>query len=147
MPLTRACSASQRSVKTRVALRVIVRRITRMKVDTRDIRSATQAARNFGAIVDEVESGRTIVVVRNNHPVSVIAPVAIMERLDAIDEREEDVRLLAIAIARMSTTSGPLRDLDEVAAELGVDLDDLDEDEDDAPSGVSSCLLYTSRCV
>lgn len=109
-----------------------------MKVDTRDIRSATQAARNFGAIVDEVESGRTIVVVRNNHPVSVIAPVAIMERLDAIDEREEDVRLLAIAIARMSTTSGPLRDLDDVAAELGVDLDDLDEDEDDAPSGVSS---------
>ena len=103
-----------------------------MKVDTRDIRTATQAARNFGAIVDEVESGRTILVMKNNRPVSVIAPVSLMERLDEIEDREEDIRLLAVAITRMATTEGPLRDLADVAAELGIDLDDLaDQDADD----------------
>lgn len=103
-----------------------------MKVDTRDIRTATQAARNFGAIVEEVESGHTILVMKNNRPVSVIAPVSMMERLDEIEEREEDVRLLAIAIARMATSDGPLRDLEDVAAELGIDLDELDDPDEEA---------------
>lgn len=105
--------------------------MVRMKVDTRDIRTATQAARNFGAIVDEVESGRTILVLKNNRPVSVIAPVSLMDRLDAIEDREEDLRLLAVAITRMSTTGGPLQDLEDVAAELGIDLDELDDQDAD----------------
>lgn len=104
---------------------MIVCRIERMKVDTRDIRSATQVARSFGAIVDEVEAGATIVVVRNNRPVSVIAPVSVMERLDEIEEREEDLRLLAVALVRAATTEGPLVDLDDLIAELGVDPPDL----------------------
>ena len=95
-----------------------------MKVDTRDIRSATQVARNFGQITDEVESGRTIVVVRNNAPVGVLAPVSLLERLDAVDEREEDLRLLGIALVRVNTSDGVLVELDELAAELGIDLDD-----------------------
>lgn len=95
-----------------------------MKFDTRDIRSASQVARNFGQIADEVESGRTIVVVRNNAPVGVLAPVSLIERLDAVEEREEDLRLLAIAWARSATSDGTLVDLDELATELGVGLDD-----------------------
>lgn len=101
-----------------------------MKVDTRDIRSATQAARNFGAIVDEVEGGATIVVVRNNRPVSVIAPVSAMERLDEIDEREEDLRLLAVALVRAATTRGPLVELDDLLDELGIAPDDLTDDDE-----------------
>ena len=93
-----------------------------MKVDTRDIRAASQVARNFGQIADEVEAGRTIVVVRNNVPVGVLAPVALLDRLDAIDEREEDLRLLGVALARATTSDGELVDLDDVAAEFGVDL-------------------------
>jgi prevent-host-death family protein len=95
-----------------------------MKVDTRDIRAASQVARNFGHVTDEVEAGSTIIVVRNNVPVSVVAPMALLERLDAIDEREEDLRLLSVALVRSATSDGVLVDLDDLAAELGVDLDD-----------------------
>jgi len=94
----------------------------RMKVDTRDIRAASQVARNFGSVADEVEAGRTIVVMRNNAPVGVLAPVSLIERIDAVDEREEDLRLLGIALVRMNTSEGDLVELDELAAELGVDL-------------------------
>lgn len=94
-----------------------------MKVDTRDIRSASHVARNFGKVADEVEAGRTIVVMRNNAPVGVIAPVSLVERLDAVDEREEDLRLLGIALARSATSDGNLVNLDDLATELGVDLD------------------------
>ena len=95
-----------------------------MKVDTRDIRAASQVARNFGRVTDEVEAGRTIIVVRNNVPVSVVAPMALLERLDAIDEREEDLRLLSLALVRSSTSDGDLIELDDLARELGVDFAD-----------------------
>ncbi len=105
-------------------MRKIMRIIVRMKVDTRDIRAASHVARNFGQITDEVEAGRTIVVVRNNVPVGVLAPVSMVDRLDSIDEREEDLRLLALALVRTTTSTGDLVDLADLAAELGVDLDD-----------------------
>jgi PHD/YefM family antitoxin component YafN of YafNO toxin-antitoxin module len=95
-----------------------------MKVDTRDIRSASQVARNFGQVADDLESGRTIVIMRNNAPLGVLAPVALMDRLDEIEEREEDVRLLAAALVRSVTSKGALVSLDDLAAELGVDLNE-----------------------
>jgi hypothetical protein len=59
---------------------------------------------------------------RNNTPLGVLAPVALMGRLDEIDEREENVRLLAAALVRSVTSTGDLVSLDDLAAELGVDL-------------------------
>ncbi len=103
-----------------------------MKVDTRDIRSATQVGRNFGAVTDEVEAGHTIVVMKNNRPVGVVAPLELMERLDAIDEREDDLRLLAVALVRSFTDTGARHDWIDVAAELGIDLDQIDDENDDA---------------
>jgi len=100
----------------------------RVKVDTRDIRSATSVGRNFGAVTDEVEAGRTIVVVKNNRPVGVVAPIEVLDRLDALDEREEDLRLLAVAIVRSFTDGGERHDLADVAAELGIELDSLGDD-------------------
>jgi len=97
-----------------------------MQVDTRDIRSATMVGRNFGAVTDEVAAGRTIVVVKNNHPAAVVAPVQLMDRLEDLDEREDDLRLLAVALVRVGTDSGVRHDLHDVAAELGIDLDEPD---------------------
>ena len=94
-----------------------------MKVDTRDIRAASQVARNFGQVTDEVEAGSTIIVVRNNTPVSVLAPMALLDRLDAIDEREEDLRLLSFALIRATTSDGSFVELGDLAHELGIDLD------------------------
>ena len=95
-----------------------------MKTDTRDMISATAAARDFSRISSEAAQGRTFVVVRNNEPTVAIVPVFQMERLDRIDELEDDVRLLSVALARMGTDDGARHSLDDVAAEFGVDLDD-----------------------
>jgi len=95
-----------------------------MLVDTRDIRSASRIARNFGQVTEDLESGRTIVIMRNNTPLGVLAPVSLLERLDEIEEREEDVRLLAAALVRSATSTGDLIALDDLAAELGVSLDE-----------------------
>lgn len=105
-------------------------RIVRMRVETRNIRSATQAARSFGSILEEVESGDTIVVVKNNRPVAAVSSISTLERLDEIDEREEDLRLLVVALTRVETSQGPLRDWEDVAAELGIDLADVRDGDD-----------------
>jgi hypothetical protein len=93
-----------------------------MKIDTRDLRSASWVGRNFGAVTDEVEAGRTIVVLKNNRPAGVVAPISVLESIDAVDEREENLRLLALALVRAETSSGRTYTLEESAAELGSDL-------------------------
>ncbi len=103
----------------------------RMKVDTRDLRSASWVGRNFGAVTDEVEAGRTIVVMKNNRPAGVVAPISVLESIDAVEEREENVRLLALALVRAETTSGRTYTLEETAAGLGIDLDELASEESD----------------
>ena len=114
-------------------MRVTLCKITRMRVETKNIRSATQAARNFGAILDEVEGGDTIIVVKNNRPVAAVSAISTLERLDEIDEREEDLRLLVVALTRIETSQGPLRDWEDIAAELGIDLAAIrDSDDQDA---------------
>lgn len=103
----------------------------RMKVDTKNIRSASQLARNFGQATEDLEAGRTIVVMKNNTPLGVLAPLSVMDRLDAIDEREENVRLLALALVRSLTSEGPLVPLEDLLAELDIDLNDDDLNDDD----------------
>ena len=95
-----------------------------MKTDTRDMVSATTAARDFSRISSEAAQGRTFVVVRNNEPTVAIVPVSQMERLDRIDGLEDDMRLLSVALARIATDDGVRHSLDDVAAEFGVDLND-----------------------
>lgn len=51
--------------------------------------------------------------------------------MDEIDDREEDLRLLALALVRSHTSDGALRDWDEVAAELGINLTELGESGED----------------
>ena len=94
-----------------------------MMIAIPDIRSVSQVGRSFGAVTDEVESGRSILVVKNNRPVAAVVPPEALERLDGIAEREEDVRLLVMSLVRLATNDAPLRTLDAVASELGFDLD------------------------
>jgi len=110
-------------------MREVMRKISRMRVDTRDIRSASVVGRNFGAITDEVaDQGTTIVVVKNNRPTVGVVPISVIDELDSIREREEDIRLLALALLRMTLNPDPvLHELDDVLAELGVNLDEDDQ--------------------
>ncbi|MDN4474339.1 type II toxin-antitoxin system prevent-host-death family antitoxin [Demequina sp. SYSU T00192] len=96
-----------------------------MKTDTRDLVSATKAARDFASITARVACGSRVVVLKNNEPSVAIVPMADMEQLDRVAEREEDMRLLAVALTRIATDDGGGRKtLEEFASELGVDLDD-----------------------
>lgn len=94
-----------------------------MKTDTRDLVSATKAARDFSSITTHVSNGRRIVVLKNNEPAVAIVPMSDIERLDNIEEREDDMRLLAVALMRVATDSGERHSLADVAAEFGIDLE------------------------
>jgi len=96
-----------------------------MRIAVPDIRPVSQVGRNFGAVTAEVEEGRSILVVKNNRPVAAVVPPETIERLDEISEREEDIALLVLSIIRMTTNQGILHDLDDVAAEFGVDIAEL----------------------
>lgn len=103
-----------------------------MKFDTKDLISVSEiSSRGLSSIISDAEEGRPKVILRSNKPVAAIVGIETMERLQELDEREEDFRLLAVALARAVTDSGKRYSLREVAAELGVDLDNLGDDEDE----------------
>ncbi len=50
-----------------------------------------------------------------------------MDRLQRIDELEDDLRLLSIALVRAAADSGRRCDLDDVLTQVGIDANSLDE--------------------
>jgi len=95
-----------------------------MLTDTKDLVSITEASRSLSKLAQEVADGRTLVVLRNNEPAMALVPMEQMENLSRLEERESDLRLLALSLARVLTDTGGRHDLDDVLAEFGVDLDD-----------------------
>lgn len=82
-----------------------------------DIVSVTEAARRgISALLVAVERGEDIVVARHSTPVAAIVS---MERLNALQELEADLRDLCLVMSRMATDSGRRTGLDEVIASLG----------------------------
>jgi prevent-host-death family protein len=103
-----------------------------MNIDTKDLISVSEvSSRGLSSIVNEAAEGRPKVILRSNKPVAAIVDIATMERLQELDEREEDLRLLAMALARSAADTGTRYSLRDVAAKLGVDLDSLADDEDE----------------
>jgi len=101
-----------------------------MRTDTGDLVSVTRAGRNFSHYTSEVANGRTFVIVKNNEPTAVMVPITTMDRLSKLDELEEDLRLLSVALIRGLTDTGERHRLADVAAEFGVELDSPEDDED-----------------
>ena len=100
-----------------------------MKVDTRDLISVTDAnAKGISALVADAERGQSRIIVKNSRPVAAVVSVGEYDRLA---ELEENLVLMVAAFARVATDAGDWVDLDDLAAELGVDLNALDDDEDD----------------
>lgn len=104
-----------------------------MKIDTNDLISVTEASnKGVSKLVNDVSAGREFVLIRNNQPAAAIVGIDKLERLQRIEELEDDLKLLALAVTRMSTDTGQRVSLEEAATRFGIDLDDLDEaDEDD----------------
>lgn len=100
-----------------------------MNVDTHDMISVSEASsRGVSRLIQDATLGRIQVVLRNNKAVAAVVGIESIERLQRLDELESDLRLLSVALARTVTDTGRRYTLDEVAAELGVDLDESDDD-------------------
>ena len=99
-----------------------------MNVDTNDLISISEASsRGVSRLVADAESGRPQVLLRNSKAVAVIVDIESVDRLHRIDELEDDLRLLSIALVRAAADNGRRFDLDDVLAEAGIDPDALDE--------------------
>lgn len=101
-----------------------------MNVDTHDLISVSEASnRGVSRLIQDAALGHTQVVLRNNKAVAAVVGIESIERLQRLDELESDLRLLSVALARTVIDSGRRYSLDEVAAELGVDLETLGDDD------------------
>jgi prevent-host-death family protein len=94
-----------------------------MLVDTDRLVSVTDASRNASKLFKRAAEEQQIFVVMNgSKPTAVISGLNNLERLSRLDELEEDLRAMSVAVVRMLTDQGERHDLDEVAEEFGVDL-------------------------
>jgi prevent-host-death family protein len=99
-----------------------------MRVDTRDIISVSDANQmGVSKLVREASEGRPKVVLTNGKPTAAVVSIETMERLERLEESEENLRLLAVTVARVLVDDGTRHDLDDVARELGIDPDELEE--------------------
>lgn len=97
-----------------------------MKTDTANLVSVTELSRNVSKFVNEASEGQPKVILKNNKVAAVIVSAEDVKRIDAADELAEDLQLWALALARSATDSGERHELDDVIAELGIDLDEDD---------------------
>ena len=95
-----------------------------MLTDTADLISITEASRSLSRLTDEVAAGRRLVILRNNEPAMALVPLAQADQMDRLAERESDLRLLALALARELIDDGRRFDLDDVLSEFGVEVVD-----------------------
>ncbi|MGH2531685.1 MAG: type II toxin-antitoxin system Phd/YefM family antitoxin [Thermomicrobiales bacterium] len=86
-------------------------------VDTADLISISEANKlGISGLVREAEAGREQIVLRNNRPVAAVVSI---ERLEQLQEIEDDLLDASLATARMLTTGARRYSLDEVLAQLG----------------------------
>lgn len=102
---------------------------TAMNIDTRDLITVTEAStKGVSKLVTDAENGRPQVLMRNSKAVAVVVDIACMDRLQRLEELEDDLRLLSIALVRAAADSGRRYDLDDVLVKAGIDPDSLDEE-------------------
>lgn len=99
-----------------------------VKIDTKNMISVTELSKNVSPIIRSASEGNVLTVLTNNKPVAVIMGMESAERLSRIDEIEDDIRLLLVALGRSVADNGNRHSLDDVAAELGIDIAELNKD-------------------
>ena len=92
-----------------------------MRTTTESLIGATDFGRSPAKILARAENGERIVILRNNQPTAIIIDVETANRVNQIEQIEEDLKLLVVAMVRAATDNGERHDLDNVASELGID--------------------------
>ncbi len=92
-------------------------------IDTTDLLSITDAnKRGISGLARDAEQGLDRVLLRNNKPV---AAVVSMRRLEQIEQLEEDLLDISLAIARSLTSGTDRHSLDQVLTRFGFTRDEL----------------------
>ncbi|WP_210407959.1 type II toxin-antitoxin system Phd/YefM family antitoxin [Allokutzneria sp. NRRL B-24872] len=99
-----------------------------MNINTEDMVSVTEANSSLSRLLNDASAGRSRIVMRNNKPLAAIVSPEAAARLRHLEELEEDLKLLSLALVRTVTDDGARHSLDDVAAEFGIDPAELDED-------------------
>lgn len=93
-----------------------------MIADTRNLVSVTELSNNASAFIARAARGESLVVLKNNRPQAAIVSMEMADRVSHIDEIESDIRLLTATLVRLATDNGVRHDLDDVLAELDIQL-------------------------
>ena len=102
-----------------------------MMIDHRDVVGVTELANCSSRLVAAAADGRDVIISKNNRPTAALVGIG---RLQDLEDREENLSLLALALTRIATDNGNRTDLDDFIAELGLTEEVAaieDEDEDD----------------
>lgn len=100
-------------------------------IDHRDVVGVTELANSSSRLVAEAAQGRDVIIAKNNRPTAALVGI---DRLQEIEDREENAALLILTLTRIATDNGNRTDLDDFIDELGLTdevsaLDDEDGDE------------------
>jgi prevent-host-death family protein len=106
----------------------ILCRILTMMIDHRDVVGVTELSNHSSRLVADAAQGRDVIISKNNRPTAALVGIG---RLQELEDREENVALLALAIARLATDNGERTDLDDFIEELGLTEDVAAFDDDD----------------
>ncbi len=104
-----------------------------MMIDHRDVVGVTELANSSSRLVAQAAQGRDVIIAKNNRPTAALVGI---DRLQEIEDREENAALLILTLTRLATDNGNRTDLDDFIDELGLTgevaaLDDDDEDGDE----------------
>lgn len=95
------------------------------RVDTSDLISISDANKlGVSGLVHAAEEGHEHVLMRNNKPV---AAVVSMRRFEQLQQLEDDLLDVSLAVARSMTTGPERHSLDDVLAQFGYTREDLRE--------------------
>jgi prevent-host-death family protein len=94
-------------------------------IDTKHMISMADASkRGISALVRDAEAGEDQIVLRNNRAVAAVISI---ERLEQLQQLEDDLADITLAAARILTAPSERLTLDEVLAEFGYTRDELDD--------------------
>ena len=103
-----------------------------MLIDTDHLLPISEAAsKGISRLAADAESGHDYVLLRNSRPIAAVVGMGKLERLQALEEVEEDLRLMVLTLARFVTDSGERVSFADVMRRFGLEEHDLDGPDDD----------------
>jgi prevent-host-death family protein len=97
-----------------------------MKCDTDDLIAISDVKSQLSQLVKDADAGRDIFVLVNNRPTAALVGIGRLERLNALEDEMEGLRVFTVAALRQSqATDAETINFDAVLDKLGVDPDAL----------------------